>query len=98
MCRQTGRSACPVLCLGTLRSSVRLTGAFWTRFASVSLYDCRRGSFKGAHIDRLVDVMGNQEHRGEAGLPEAKYFILHSNACKGIESSERFLKALFPKA
>jgi hypothetical protein len=36
--------------------------------------------------------MGNQEHRGEASQPEAKYFILHLNARKGIESTERFVK------
>ena len=45
-----------------------------------------------AHIDRFVDVMGNQEHRGEADLPQAKHLVLHAHPCEGIEGSERFVK------
>ena len=45
-----------------------------------------------AHIDRFVDVMTNQDHRGEADLPQAKHLILHSHAREGIESSERLVK------
>jgi hypothetical protein len=37
------------------------------------------------HIDRFVDIVGNQEHRGVSPFPEPKYFILHSHARKSVE-------------
>jgi len=45
-----------------------------------------------AHVDRLVDVMGDEEHRGAAGLPEAQHFILHAHSSEGIERPERFVE------
>ena len=45
-----------------------------------------------AHINRFVDVMGNQEHRGEADLPQAKHLVLHSHPCEGIEGTERLVE------
>jgi hypothetical protein len=35
------------------------------------------------HVDRFIDVMSDQEHRGETGLPQAQHFILHSHAREG---------------
>ena len=45
-----------------------------------------------AHVDRFIDVVGDQEHRGAAGLPEAQHFVLHSHAREGIECAERFVE------
>ena len=45
-----------------------------------------------AHVDRFIDVMGDQEHGGETGLPQAQHFILHSHAGEGIESTERLVE------
>ena len=45
-----------------------------------------------AHIDRFVDVMGHEEHRGTACVPEAQHFILHAHAGEGIKGAERFVE------
>src|SRR5438034_9205311 len=45
-----------------------------------------------AHIERFVDVMGDEEHRGAARLPEAQHFVLHAHAGKSIEGAERFIE------
>jgi hypothetical protein len=44
------------------------------------------------HVDRFIDVMSDQEHRGETGLPQAQHFILHSHAREGIEGTERLVE------
>ena len=41
-----------------------------------------------AHVNRLVDVVGHQEHRGPTVLPEPKNLILHAHAREGIESTQ----------
>src|SRR5262245_55451744 len=30
-----------------------------------------------AHVDGLVDVVGDEDHGGAAGLPQPQYFVLH---------------------
>ena len=45
-----------------------------------------------AHVDRFVDVVGDEKHRGAADLPEAQDFILHPHPREGIERAERFIE------
>lgn len=45
-----------------------------------------------AHVDGFVDVMGDEDHGGAAGIPEAENFILHAHAGEGIESAEGFVE------
>ena len=45
-----------------------------------------------AHVNRLIDVVGDKEHGGAARLPEAQHFILHPHAGKGIERAKRFIE------
>ena len=45
-----------------------------------------------AHVDRFVDVVGDEKHRGAAGLPETQHFILHPHPREGIERAERFIE------
>ena len=44
------------------------------------------------HVDRFIDVMSDQEYRGETGLPQAQHLILHSHARESIEGPERLVK------
>src|SRR5258705_12810798 len=41
-----------------------------------------------AHINRLVDVVGYQQHGGAAVLPEAEDLILHAHAGESVECAE----------
>ena len=45
-----------------------------------------------AHIDCLVDVVRNQEHRGAVRLPQAQHFILHAHASEGIQGTKWFIE------
>jgi hypothetical protein len=45
-----------------------------------------------AHIDRFVDVVGNQEHRRPARLPEPKDFVLHPHPGKRVERTKWFVE------
>src|SRR5687768_3677864 len=45
-----------------------------------------------AHINRLIDVVRYQEHRGAAGFPKAQDFILHPHASESVQSAERFVQ------
>ena len=45
-----------------------------------------------AHVDRLVDVMRDEQHRGAAGLPKPQDFILHFHAREGVERPEWFVE------
>ena len=45
-----------------------------------------------AHVNRFVDVVGDEQHGGAARLPEAQHFILHAHAGKGVERAERFVE------
>ena len=45
-----------------------------------------------AHVDGFVNVVGDQQHRRAARLPEAKDFVLHAHASESVESAERFIK------
>src|SRR5213075_3416482 len=44
------------------------------------------------HIDRFVDVMSHQEHRGIAGLPEAQHLVLHAHSREGVEGAKGFVE------
>src|SRR5258708_34042620 len=43
------------------------------------------------HVDRFIDVMRDQEYRGETGSPQAQHFTLHSHARESIEGAERLV-------
>src|SRR5205085_9835415 len=43
-----------------------------------------------AHVDRLIDVVSDKEHRGAARFPEAQHFVLHFHARESVERAERF--------
>ena len=45
-----------------------------------------------AHVDRFVDVVGDEEHRRAARLPEPQHFVLHPHAGEGVERAERFVE------
>ena len=45
-----------------------------------------------AHVDRFVDVVGDEEHGGAARLPEMKHFILHPHTSKSVERAKRFVE------
>src|SRR6185503_19399797 len=45
-----------------------------------------------AHVDRFVDVVGDQEHRRAAGFPEAQHFVLHLHPGEGIQCAQRFVQ------
>src|SRR5258706_12801802 len=45
-----------------------------------------------AHVNRFIDVVGDQKHRGAARFPQPQHFILHSHARKGVQRSERFVQ------
>ena len=45
-----------------------------------------------AHVDCFVDVVGDEQHRGAALLPQAQHFILHPHAGEGVERAERFVE------
>ncbi|MDB6171998.1 MAG: hypothetical protein JWL59_1309 [Chthoniobacteraceae bacterium] len=45
-----------------------------------------------AHVDRFIDVVGDQNHGGLARPPEAQNFILHPHPGKGIEGAERLIE------
>ena len=40
-----------------------------------------------AHVNRFIDIVGDQECGSEASLPETQDFILHSHAGKGVEGA-----------
>src|SRR5439155_26144832 len=45
-----------------------------------------------AHIDRFVDIMRHQEHRGSARFLQPQHFILHTHASEGVECAERLVE------
>src|SRR5208282_6257749 len=45
-----------------------------------------------SHVDGFVNVMGDQKHRGAAGLPEAQHLILHAHACERVERTQKLIK------
>src|SRR5262245_16213495 len=54
----------------------------------------RRGHDKDAiaHVDRLINVVGNEQHGGATILPQAQHFVLHPHAGEGVEGAERLIK------
>src|SRR5438105_8856979 len=44
------------------------------------------------HIDRLVDVMSDQEDSCAAILPKAQHFVLHSHPRESVESAQWFIQ------
>ena len=45
-----------------------------------------------AHVNCFIDVVGDEQHRCAASLPDAQHFILHSHAREGVERAERFVE------
>ena len=45
-----------------------------------------------AHVDRFINVVGDEQHRGATILPQAQNFVLHPHAGKGVERAERFIE------
>ena len=45
-----------------------------------------------AHVDRLVDVVGDQEHRRPAGLPEPQDLVLHPHPGERVERAQRLVE------
>ena len=45
-----------------------------------------------AHVDRLVDVVGDEQHRRAARFPEAQHLVLHAHAREGVERAERLVE------
>ena len=45
-----------------------------------------------AHVNRLIDVVGDKEHGGAARPPKAEHLILHPHACKGVERPQGFVE------
>ena len=45
-----------------------------------------------AHVNCFIDVVGDQERRGQTSLPNPQHFILHSHSGEGIESTKWFVK------
>ena len=45
-----------------------------------------------AHVDRFINVMGDEQHRGATILPQAQHFVLHPHAGESVERAERFIE------
>ena len=45
-----------------------------------------------SHVDGFVNVVGDQEHGGAAGLPEVQHLILHAHARERVERAQRLIE------
>ena len=45
-----------------------------------------------AHVNRFIDVVGDEQHRGATILPQPHYFILHAHPRESVERAERFIE------
>src|SRR6516225_472986 len=45
-----------------------------------------------AHVNRFVDIVGDEKHGGAAVFPEAQHLILHPHPGKGVERAERLVE------
>src|SRR5688572_28243493 len=41
-----------------------------------------------AHVNRLINVVGNEKHGRASRFPKAEHFVLHLHAREGIERAE----------
>ena len=44
------------------------------------------------HVDRFINVVGDEQHGGATIFPQAQHFVLHPHAGKGVERAERFIE------
>src|SRR5262245_15101032 len=44
------------------------------------------------HVDRLIDVVGDEQHRGATILPQTQHLVLHPHAGESVKRAERFIK------
>src|SRR6516162_10266573 len=76
----------------------RITSAItWSREVEINLAidsPGRRGHDEDAiaHVDRFINVMSDEQHRGATILPQAQHFVLHPHAGEGIERTEGFIE------
>jgi hypothetical protein len=45
-----------------------------------------------AHVNCLINVVGDEKHRGPMSLPEMQDFVLHPHASKSFEGAKRFIE------
>jgi hypothetical protein len=45
-----------------------------------------------AHVDRFIDVVGDEQHCCAPIFPEAQNFVLHAHSREGVERAERFIE------
>ena len=80
------------------KAKKRVAGAItWTREVDIDLAIDSPGRLGHdedaiAHVDRLINVVRDEQHRGATIFPQAQYFILHAHARESVERAERFIE------
>ncbi len=45
-----------------------------------------------AHVDRFINVVSDEQHRGAAIFPQTQHFVLHAHPREGVECPEGFIE------